>query len=80
MSAALFYLLRPNPFGRQPMVVNGRLLVDGGVFWAFVGTWAVLPFSGLEAGLVAWLMYRVCQATYQRQVITCSPQQVRKQP
>lgn len=41
-----------------------------GVFWAFVGAWAILPFSGIEAGLVAWLLYRVCRDTYQRQVIT----------
>lgn len=43
-----------------------------GLFWAFIGAWMVLPFSGLEAALVAWLFYRVCQSTYQRQVITCS--------
>lgn len=47
-----------------------------GLFWAFVGLWAVLPFSGLEAALVAFVMYRVCQSTYQRQVITCSPDAV----
>jgi uncharacterized membrane protein len=44
-----------------------------GLFWAFIGAWMVLPFSGLEAALVAWLFYRVCQSTYQRQVITCAP-------
>ena len=47
-----------------------------GVFWTFIGAWLVLPFSGLEAALVAYLMYRVCQGTYQRQVITCSASQV----
>jgi uncharacterized membrane protein len=47
-----------------------------GLFWAFVGLWAILPFSGLEAALVAFVLYRVCQATYQRQVITCSPEAV----
>jgi len=46
------------------------------VFWAFVGLWAILPFSGLEAALVAFVLYRVCQATYQRQVITCSPEAI----
>src|SRR5690606_5899278 len=47
-----------------------------GVFWAFVGAWLVLPFSGLEAALVAYVLYRVCHGTYQRQVITCSAEQV----
>lgn len=41
-----------------------------GVFWALKGLWAILPFSGLEAGLLAWLMYRVSQNTYRRQVVT----------
>lgn len=53
------------------LLICGTTLAIG-VFWAFIGAWAVLPFSGLEAGLVGWLMYRVCKATYQRQVITCS--------
>ena len=50
-----------------------------GLFWTFIGAWMVLPFSGLEAALVAFLMYRVCQATYQRQVITCSDTHVQVQ-
>lgn len=47
-----------------------------GVFWALSGAWVVLPFSGLEAALIAWVLYRVCYMTYQRQVITCSPQRL----
>lgn len=47
-----------------------------GVFWAFVGAWAVLPFSGLEAALLIVLMYKVSYATYQRQVITLTADQV----
>lgn len=42
-----------------------------GCVMAFIGAWMVLPFSGIEALLVAYLFYRVCQSTYQRQVITC---------
>lgn len=47
-----------------------------GLLWAFAGAWAVLPFSGLEAALVAWLMYSVCRRTYQRQVITLGTDKV----
>ena len=56
-------------------VICGTTLAIG-VLWAFIGAWVVLPFSGLEAALVAYVFYRVCQATYQRQVITCSDEQV----
>ena len=47
-----------------------------GVFWTFVGAWLVLPFSGIEAALVAYVLYRVSYLTYQRQVITCSADHV----
>ena len=47
-----------------------------GVLWALSGAWVVLPFSGLEAALVAWVLYRVCYMTYQRQVVTCSAERL----
>ncbi len=56
-------------------VICGTTLAIG-IFWAVSGAWVVLPFSGFEAALVAFVFYRVCQATYQRQVITCSPEQI----
>ena len=55
------------------IVICSTTLVIG-LFWTYIGAWMVLPFSGLEAALVAWLLYRVCQSTYQRQVITCAPE------
>ena len=56
-------------------IICGTTLVIG-LLWAILGIWAVLPFSGLEAALVAFVMYRVSHSTYQRQVITFTPQQV----
>jgi uncharacterized membrane protein len=50
-----------------------------GVLWAVAGAWAILPFSGIEAGLVAWLLYRVCRDTYQRQIITLEEDALRVQ-
>jgi uncharacterized membrane protein len=38
--------------------------------WMFVGVWMILPFAGLEVGLLAFLMYRVSYSTYQKQIIT----------
>jgi uncharacterized membrane protein len=37
--------------------------------WSFLGAWVILPFAGFEVGLLAFLMHRVCFATYQQQVI-----------
>ena len=48
-----------------------------GTFWTFAGAWMILPFSILEAALVAFLFYRVCLSTYQKQIITFSKHQVR---
>lgn len=57
------------------LVICGTTLIIG-LFWTFIGAWMVLPFSGLEAALVAYLFYRVCQSTYQRQVIICDAKNV----
>lgn len=59
-------------------LICGTALVVG-VFWAVIGAWAVLPFSGLEAALVAWLLYRVSRDTYRRQVITLGTDHLRVQ-
>lgn len=50
-------------------IICGMMLLIG-TFWAFVGAWMILPFSGIEAALVAYFLYRVCLGTYQKQVIT----------
>lgn len=42
--------------------------------WALVGVWFILPFAGLEVALLAFLMYRGCYATYQKQMITINRQ------
>jgi uncharacterized membrane protein len=59
------------------LICSTTLIV--GLFWAVVGAWAVLPFSGLEASLVAWLLYRVSRDTYRRQVITLGANHLRVQ-
>lgn len=37
--------------------------------WSIVGVWIVLPFAGLEIGLLALLMFKVSHQTYQEQTI-----------
>ncbi|MCP3428012.1 DUF2244 domain-containing protein [Opacimonas viscosa] len=43
-------------------------IIAGG--WAFVGAWVILPFAGLEVGLFAYFMYRVCRQGFAQQIIT----------
>lgn len=51
-------------------LLSGTTLAVG-VLWAVAGAWMVLPFSGIEAGLASYFIYRVCQRSYRRQVVTC---------
>ena len=50
------------------------LLVAGG--WSVVGVWIVLPFAGLELALFSFLRYRVSLATYSKQVVTLTADNV----
>lgn len=57
---------------QQTKLLIGLMAVFVGVIalgWAMVGFWIVLPFAGLEVGLLTYLMYRVSYCTYQRQRI-----------
>ena len=42
------------------------------IIWAFVGAWLVLPFAGLEVGLLLFVTYTVSKSTYQRQTVLLS--------
>ncbi|ASK34304.1 hypothetical protein CEK62_07890 [Alcanivorax sp. N3-2A] len=45
--------------------------------WSAAGLWLVLPFAGLEFGLVTYFMYRVCyRLSYLSQQIIIEPQRV----
>lgn len=46
------------------------------VAWSFVGAWFVLPFAGIEVGLLAFFMHKVCRMTYQKQVITINQDKI----
>ncbi|WP_164084668.1 DUF2244 domain-containing protein [Alteromonas flava] len=37
--------------------------------WAFAGAWVILPFAGLEVGLLVFIMYRVSQKTYRSETV-----------
>lgn len=46
------------------------------IAWAFVGAWVILPFAGLEVGLLALIMYAVSKATYQWETVLISHQNI----
>ncbi|BDX05112.1 hypothetical protein MACH26_06330 [Planctobacterium marinum] len=46
------------------------------IIWAFVGAWLILPFAGLEVGLLLFLTWLVSKSTYQRQIVLLSPQYI----
>ena len=41
-----------------------------GIGWTIAGAWMILPFAGLEVGLFAYLMHRVCRQGFAQQIIT----------
>lgn len=47
--------------------------------WSLSGAWLILPFAGLEVGLLSYLMYRVSQQSYRREVITITANDIRVQ-
>ena len=42
------------------------------IAWTIVGAWVILPFAGLEVGLLAVIMYMVSKATYRWETILVS--------
>ena len=44
--------------------------------WAWAGAYLVLPFAGLEVGLLAYFMQKVCYSTYEKEVITIKKDKV----
>lgn len=44
--------------------------------WFALGVWIILPFAGLEIGLLCYFMYKVCYNNYSKQTITVAPQTV----
>lgn len=54
------------------MCVFGSFCLSIAIVWAFVGAWLILPFAGVEVGLLALVMYLVSRSTYDKQVLICN--------
>lgn len=44
--------------------------------WSFFGAWLILPFAGIEVGLLLFVTYLVSKATYQKQVLLINREHV----
>lgn len=55
----------------------GGLTLITAFFLAMAGAWVILPFAGLEVGLLAYFMHRVCRATHAQQVLYLEADRVR---
>jgi uncharacterized membrane protein len=47
------------------------------IAWTLVGIWIILPFAGLEIGLLGYFLLKVSASTYQREVLYISSDVVR---
>ncbi len=55
--------------------VSGFVMIVG-IAWSLMGAYLILPFAGLEVGLFAYFMIKICRATYEKQVITIEKDRV----
>jgi uncharacterized membrane protein len=51
------------------MCVFGGFCLSIAIIWAFVGAWLILPFAGIEVGLLVLVMYLVSKSTYDKQIL-----------
>tara|TARA_Y200000002_G_C22634807_1_gene644154 strand:- start:862 stop:1344 length:483 start_codon:yes stop_codon:yes gene_type:complete len=58
------------------MASFGLFISSIAIAWAFAGAWVILPFAGIEVGLLTLIMYLVSKATYQWQTVLISPQTI----
>ena len=52
------------------------LVISIAIGWTMAGAWIILPFAGLEVGLFAYFMYRICRQGFAQQIITITADQV----
>ncbi len=62
---------------KMTILALGGITLSTSLFLAMGGAWVILPFAGLEVGLLAYFMHRVCRATHAQQVLYLEADQVR---
>ena len=64
---------------RQSKVIMGcfaLFCLTIAIAWSLVGAWLILPFAGLELGLLLFITYLVSKSTYRQQIILINPEYV----
>lgn len=56
------------------MSVFGSFCLAIALVWALLGAWFILPFAGIEIGLLAFVMYLVSKKTYTKQTLLVNEQ------
>jgi uncharacterized membrane protein len=59
------------------LLLMALVVIGIAIVWSLVGAWLILPFAGLEVGLLALFMYKGSYASYQQQVITLDDKQIK---
>jgi len=58
------------------IVAVSAFVIIIGLGWSLMGAPLVLPFAGLDVFLFAYFMHKVCNSTYEKQVITIDDERV----
>lgn len=74
-------ILRPNRSAswnqtKTLAIVLGIIVLTIALGWSFAGAWLILPFAGLEVGLLGFFLYRVNRDTFHQQIIDFAPESI----
>ena len=61
------------------MMLFGFVCFGIALAWTYVGAWLVLPFAGLEVGLLVFVMYYVTQMTHRKELVVVQEERIRVQ-
>jgi uncharacterized membrane protein len=83
-SDAISVLLEPNRSAswhqtRQIILGFSAFLLTIGIGWLIAGVWMILPFVLIDIAVLSYLFYRVCEYTYQKQLIQIYPDKIQCQ-
>lgn len=83
-SGAISVLLEPNRSSswyqtRQIILGFSAFLLTIGIGWLIAGVWMILPFVLIDIVVLSYFFYRVCEYTYQKQLIQIYPDKIQCQ-
>lgn len=61
---------------RMLIIALSTIVLLIGLGWSLMGAYLIMPFAGLEVGLFAYFMTKVCNSTYEKQVIVIDAEHI----